>query len=979
METSPIRVLHVDDDPSLLELTGEFLGREGDDLVLETATSADEGLDQIGDRPPDCIVSDYDMPGKNGIEFLRAVRETHPNLPFILFTGKGSESVASDAIAAGVTDYLQKGFDTEQYELLANRITNAVEAQQSVERLSRREKLMRATEKTAGVGGWEMDLETDELEITPGAGRITGLSPDDDLSLYGRINLYHPDDRPEVQAALSRAAKTGEEERGTWRIQPPDGSQRTVEVTITPATSDGEVTKLRGAIHDITERQERHRELEQIETLFEHTQGPLFLVAVGEEFTVKRVNFAWEEATGLAPDLSHGRTITELFGKKQASMMREKYRECVQQREPLEYEERLEFGEDPTYWETRIAPVIIDGDVEYIAGSTRNVTEKRERQRELRLLQEAIDGANVPITLADPSQEDNPLVYVNDAYKELTGYSEEEALGRNCRYLQGEETDPTKVAALREAIDDEEPVTVELRNYRKDGTEFWNRLTVTPVYDNGDLVRYLGTQEDVTERKKRERELETERRFIEQAIDTLDDVFYVVGTDGKFQRWNDSLETTTGYDSETIDKMHAADLFPEDHNKLVVDAIEETIETGEVSVEAEFQTAHGQRIPHEFTGNRLTSPDGTLLGLVGVGRDISERKKRERELRAFQQAVEATGRMVYWMDWDGAVEYANPALAAQFGSDTATMINEEKTPLTARAERDGLGEDMLSTLRDGESWEREFVTRLPDGKQLRVDQSVTPVYEGEEIRRFVAIAADATSSWRRNQQLSVLQRVLRHDLRNNLNEILLSVQIANEQPQSDTIRDHLNGIEETVNETLSLSEDIGQFRQTFENEESHSKVTDLVAVTQEQVSTVRSERQRAEFDADLSGSARVVTNDLIGQAIRNVIQNAVQHNDSETPEVAIELERRTEDEEIELKITDNGPGIPDETVAVLGSEQESQLSHLNGFGLWLVKWVVGLSGGTLEFASSDPRGTTVKLILPAVGAKDSYLENNDAH
>ncbi len=75
MDSSLIRVLQVDDDPSLLELTGEFLKGEDDRLVLETATSADEGLDQIGDRPPDCIISDYDMPGKDGIEFLRKYKE----------------------------------------------------------------------------------------------------------------------------------------------------------------------------------------------------------------------------------------------------------------------------------------------------------------------------------------------------------------------------------------------------------------------------------------------------------------------------------------------------------------------------------------------------------------------------------------------------------------------------------------------------------------------------------------------------------------------------------------------------------------------------------------------------------------------------------------------------------------------------------------------------------------------------------------
>ncbi len=101
-----IRILHVDDEPDFADLAGTFLERDDDRFTVETATSADEGLESVDDRPPDCVVSDYNMPGMNGIEFLQAVRVEYPDLPFILFTGKGSEAVASDAISAGVTDYL---------------------------------------------------------------------------------------------------------------------------------------------------------------------------------------------------------------------------------------------------------------------------------------------------------------------------------------------------------------------------------------------------------------------------------------------------------------------------------------------------------------------------------------------------------------------------------------------------------------------------------------------------------------------------------------------------------------------------------------------------------------------------------------------------------------------------------------------------------------------------------------------------------
>ena len=124
---TPIRVLHAEDDEGFAELTATYLARVEDRIAVESVADVEAGLDALATGDFDCVVSDYDMPDRNGIEFLEAVRAKRPDLPFILFTGKGSETVASSAISAGVTDYLQKGGGADHFELLANRIVNAVE------------------------------------------------------------------------------------------------------------------------------------------------------------------------------------------------------------------------------------------------------------------------------------------------------------------------------------------------------------------------------------------------------------------------------------------------------------------------------------------------------------------------------------------------------------------------------------------------------------------------------------------------------------------------------------------------------------------------------------------------------------------------------------------------------------------------------------------------------------------------------------
>jgi PAS domain S-box-containing protein len=137
---------------------------------------------------------------------------------------------------------------------------------------------------------------------------------------------------------------------------------------------------------------------------------------------------------------------------------------------------------------------------------------------ELESKERAMDAAPVGIVLAEATagdERDNPIVYVNDAFERLTGYRAGEAIGRDCRFLQGPETDPEPVAELRAAIDEERSTSVELLNYRKDGQRFWNRLDVAPVRDGeGAVTHYVGFQRDVGERRLREQRLKVLNRVL---------------------------------------------------------------------------------------------------------------------------------------------------------------------------------------------------------------------------------------------------------------------------------------------------------------------------------------------------------------------------------------------------------------------------------------------------------------------------------
>ncbi|GAB7120003.1 bacterio-opsin activator domain-containing protein [Natrinema sp. JCM 9743] len=135
----------------------------------------------------------------------------------------------------------------------------------------------------------------------------------------------------------------------------------------------------------------------------------------------------------------------------------------------------------------------------------------------------ALEEAPVGITISDPDREDNPLVYVNEAYEEMTGYEFDEVVGRNCRFLQGEDSDEAAIADMAAAIDEDRPVTVELKNYRKDGTEFWNEVTIAPVRDeDGRVTNYVGFQNDITARKEAELALERQTEELQYILDRVE-------------------------------------------------------------------------------------------------------------------------------------------------------------------------------------------------------------------------------------------------------------------------------------------------------------------------------------------------------------------------------------------------------------------------------------------------------------------------
>ncbi|MFW6384451.1 MAG: response regulator, partial [Halodesulfurarchaeum sp.] len=263
LEEGPIDVLAVDDDADLVDLTATFLEREQEGFRVDTATSVEEALERLEEHEFEAIVSDYDMPETNGLEFLGEIRDDRPDLPFILFTGKGSEEIASQAIKKGVTDYLQKGTKSSQYSVLANRLKNAVQQYRTKIALQRSEqKFSKLVEHSTDVICIVNESARFEY-LSPSAKHILGYEPEE---LVGEnvFDYAHPDDRPEAMEKFYSIIEDPEAMPNVeFRFKDPDRTWPVLEARSKNLLDDDVIDGFVVNTRDITDAKERENELKR--------------------------------------------------------------------------------------------------------------------------------------------------------------------------------------------------------------------------------------------------------------------------------------------------------------------------------------------------------------------------------------------------------------------------------------------------------------------------------------------------------------------------------------------------------------------------------------------------------------------------------------------------------------------------------------------------------------------------------------------
>jgi len=267
-ESEPIRVLHVDSDPDFLAVVAEHLEYENESLIVEGETDPQAALDRLDQVSFDCVLSDHRPSVIDGLAFLERVREHHPEMPFILYTSHGSEEIASEAISAGVTEYMQKETGTDQYAVLANTIANAVEHTRTEAALVESQQRYRTVVEQSHDGVFIYRDETFEF-VNERFCAITGYGKD---TLIGMnvFELIHPDDRDRVRE-IGRLRQSGDAAPRQYeaRIVTADGETREVSLSVRPITYDGQPAEI-GSIRDVSDRYCSSERLDEFASVVAH-------------------------------------------------------------------------------------------------------------------------------------------------------------------------------------------------------------------------------------------------------------------------------------------------------------------------------------------------------------------------------------------------------------------------------------------------------------------------------------------------------------------------------------------------------------------------------------------------------------------------------------------------------------------------------------------------------------------------------------
>jgi len=776
-----IRVLHVDDDSGILKITKQCLELEGP-VEVDTAVSVDEAMTKLEKEQYDVVVSDYQMPIKDGLDLLKELREKGNTIPFIMFTGKGREEVAIKALNLGANQYLNKVGATETvYTELAHSITELAKTRKAERRQCESEEKFRTLFEKANDGLVFTDVSGRVVELNQKATEIAEKKKEDIIGKsFLDLNFISTRDLPVLAEKLRQQAIGKPTERFEFEIERENGEKRLIEVNSTPIQKNNMLTGFLAIVRDITERKRMEEELKQSEQKLRSVVygSPIPAFFIDKDHKVLYWNVALEKYSGLKAEdvIGTDRHWAAFYQEKRPCMADLLLDEKIEQI-PLLYpgkckkSEFVEGGYEATdfspskgkngAWLHFTAVAIRDSQ-----GSLIGALEMLEDITERKKAEEALWESEAELRAQFYGSPD--LIMILDRKHRYVRINRTHFLSYDVGKLLGEDAieplPPDQRDLARTSVDQcfATGNIQEFEHTLRNGEIMHAR--VVPMQLAGTVDEVMVISANITERKKAEEMLKEIKDRLELQIKVMPIGCVVWDRDFKAVSWNPAAETIFQYSAKEAIGKHPYDIIVPKEAQPAVDKIWQRLLEGDETAHSvnDNVTKDGKTITCSWTNTPLKREDGSVMGVLSMVQDITSRQKAEEELkssheklRLYLAAARASIDGFVMIDMEGRILNANNAVLKIYGAEAASdIIGKSCFDLVGPEEREKVEANMREVMANGKSSGKEFSLITRKGARLTVDFSTTLVRDAEDHPvGFLGIIRDVTEGKKAEEAL----------------------------------------------------------------------------------------------------------------------------------------------------------------------------------------------------------------------------------
>ena len=474
-------------------------------------------LGRLKRESTDLVLLDLDPPGDQALATFQQVNELLANLPIIVLTGAEGPWTTASLLAQGVQDHLVKG-QFDGFELV-RAIENAIARQRALDDLRESEQRNHAIVESALDAIITIDHRSRITEFNTAAEKVFGWPRAEVIGKDMAETIIPPALRQAHRVGMKHYLHSGKAVALGRRIQltalRADGSQFPVELA-RMRLDHAPHPMFTAYIRDISERQQAEHDLWLQARIIDQIHDAV--AEVDLDGIVRRWNKGSERLLGYSSEEMMGQPINCIYPP-----------DIVAKRQQLVIDPLLHAGQHELEIEhmhkdgrrlwVHLSLTVLHDEAGTPTGVLRyciDITDRVLAEEKLRLRQRALDASANAVVICDAASPRYPVIYVNPAFESTTGYTSAEVIGRNCSFLQGDDRDQEEIAKLRSALAAKTECRALLRNYRKDGSLFWNELHISPVRDaHGEVTHFVGYQIDVTQRIERQLALEYSARHDE--------------------------------------------------------------------------------------------------------------------------------------------------------------------------------------------------------------------------------------------------------------------------------------------------------------------------------------------------------------------------------------------------------------------------------------------------------------------------------